>query len=111
MSTTSQQHTDRKTISEKKTLVEKWSDSKSIMKDFCKEHQITVSSLQYWKRQFGIPTKRKRKKHGFLPVNITAPIADVQLSDALFAEIILLNGTRVLFHQVVGPNILKSIIQ
>lgn len=44
-------------------------------------------------------------------MNITAPIADVQLSDALFAEIILFNGTRVLSHQVVDPNILNAIIQ
>ena len=65
MSVSTQQEDSRKKISEKKSLVEKWSVPKAIMRDFCNEHQISQSALKYWSKQFGIPSKDPGKKSRF----------------------------------------------
>ena len=111
MSVSSQQEGDRKTISEKKSLVEKWSVSKAIMRDFCNEHQISQSALKYWSKQFGMPSKRPRKKKSFLPLKISTPLDNIKSGSSIFAEIISINGTRVLFHQPIDITVLKALIQ
>ena len=101
----------RKTISEKKALIEKWNTSKSTMKEICGTHGISISAIKYWCRQFKAEPKRKRKRKGFVPVAVCDSKREISFVPAdIFAEIILQNGHRILFHQPVEVNILKAIV-
>lgn len=88
----------RKTISEKKLLVEQWIESKTTIAEFCTIHQISVSVLKYWRRQFGAPPKRKRRKKAFVEVSIpVVEQAGGMIDRDPLAEVILQNGNRSCF--------------
>lgn len=100
----------RKTISAKKALIEKWKTATVGMKVFCAEHEISLSALKYWMRQFGVPSKRQGKKKVFIPLSVVPDGQNKMLPAVLFAEIVFTNGTRLSFHQPVSASFLKAII-
>lgn len=100
----------RKSISEKKAVVELWNASKSTMKEFCSTHHVSLSALKYWCRQLNAQPKRKRKQKAFVPVAVSGSEQQISfVSDGLFVEIVLRNGNRLLFHQPVDIHTLKAI--
>ncbi len=93
----------RKTISEKKAFIEQWGTSNARMEDVCISNQISLSAFKYWRRQFGAPSRQKTKSKAFLPMRTPPDKLPIIMAQAVFAEIILLNSNRILFHQSVEP--------
>ena len=100
----------RKTISEKKALVAQWEQSSQKMKDFCTEKDITLSSLNYWIRQFRSDSKHSDKEKSFIALELKKGPADYNLESYPFAEVVFANGTKMVMHQPVSPAFLKELL-
>lgn len=94
-------------ISEKKSIAMQWSQSKVKMSVFCEEHGITISMLKNWRKQLATPAKMPRRTSFIQLKPVKQILPDIQRP---FAEVILLSGTRIVFHQAVDADVLKDLL-
>lgn len=98
----------RKSISEKKVILSGWEQSRLRMIDYCAEQGISIHTLKYWMQQFKMGRKRGIKGNGF--VTLKAPSPPDIIMAPVFAEMILVSGTRLLIHQQVPSVYLKELL-
>ena len=87
-------------------LIEQWKSSGLSQKAFCLQYEVRYYVFHYW-------YKRYREAHNissdnassFIPLHI-----NTSLSPAAGTELIYPNGRRLLFHQSVDVNFLKSLL-
>ena len=100
----------RKSISEKKAMVAQWEQSSQKMKAFCMEKGITLSSLNYWIRQFRNKSEHIDKEKSFIALELQKASGDFSLESYPFAEVIFASGTKMVIHQPVPPAFLKELL-
>lgn len=77
------------------------------MQVFCEQYRISVSVLNNWRGQLGMPDKQSRRK-SFIQLN---PVQQPLVSyNQPFAELISISGIRAILRQVVGVDFLKVIL-
>jgi hypothetical protein len=84
--------------------INRWQQSALSQKQYCVENNIAYYVFHYW-------YKRYRDEHGinhspsFIQMNVQS-----SASSSPVVELVLVDGTRLLFHQHVSSDYLKSII-
>jgi len=87
-------------------LIEQWKTSGLSQKAFCLQHEVRYSVFHYWH-------KRYREAHNTAAHTASSFIAlqiNSSLPTASNAELIYPDGRRLLFHQPVDANFIKTII-
>lgn len=86
--------------------ISQWQQSALSQKQYCRQNNMSYHIFHYW-------YKRYRDEHGsdhqfssFIPVNVQS-----SSSSGPVIEVLLVNGTRLLFHQPVSSDYLKAIIR
>jgi hypothetical protein len=81
--------------------IRKWQQTNLSQKDYCRQHNIEYHIFHYWYRKFrsAQPASADNK---FVQVSAV-------MSNTLFAEFVFDNGRRVVFHQEVSADYLKSL--
>ncbi len=98
----------RRTDIEKQNLVKAWEQSKENMPAFCKEHDISISSLKIWQGKFGASKKSRIKKSDFVALEVAAPAFEQMQSP--YAELHFDNGSRLLLHHPVTSAYLRELL-
>lgn len=86
-------------------LIEQWKSSGLSQKAFCEQHEVRYHVFHYW-------YKRYRRQHQ-KPVDNTSAFIPLQINSSSSggcAELILPDGRRLLFHQAVDANFLKTLL-
>lgn len=87
-------------------VIDLWKQSGLSQKAYCEQNNIRYHVFHYWYKRF-------RDQQGaveggtFVPLNVkpcTFPLSNSAI------EILLPDGKRILFHQPVGPDYLKALI-
>jgi predicted acetyltransferase len=87
------------------SYIGQWENSNQSQKSFCLEHNIPYYVFHYWLKRYRENQQGKKDKPAsFVKLQIT------QSSMVAHAELILPDGKRLVFHQPVGSDFLKSLI-
>ncbi len=85
--------------------IREWESGNQSQKTYCLEHNIQYYVFHYWLKRYRDDMEgQKGKPASFVKLQVT-PIAMVA-----HAELILPDGKRLVFHQPVGSDFLKSLI-
>jgi hypothetical protein len=85
--------------------IKKWKSSNQSQKAYCLEHNIRYYVFHYWfKRYRDHQAEKKDNPPSFVKLSITEPVS------MAYAELILPDGKRLVFHQRVSSDVLKSLI-
>jgi len=99
----------RRSVREKKRLLQAWQQSPLKMKAFCSENDISLSALRYWMKQFNMEGKRKSlqpSSSSFISLIPQVPV----VTTTPFAEYILADNSRLVINQMVDASFLKELI-
>lgn len=83
--------------------IKQWTLSNLSQKDYCRQHGLTYHSFHYW-------YKRYKNNDQSTPV---APFIKLQVQPQTLqplVELLLADGKRILFHQLVSSDYLKALI-
>lgn len=87
-------------------LIRQWEKSGLSQKEFCAERGIKSHVFWYWLRQY---RNRKQKPEKAVKDFITLEV-ESNLHQALMAEIIYPDGTRLIFKEGVGMKFLQGLL-
>lgn len=100
----------RKSVTEKKKILNEWQQSNLRMRDFCAEKGIGLSSLKNWMRQLDIGRKRsspkKKEASPFITLIPDQPI----ISTLPFAELYIGDNRRLVINHLVSAVFLKELL-
>ena len=92
---------------EKFSMIENWKTSGQSQQLFCKENQIAYSNFHYWFKKY-----RAQQEGGsdglFLPVEIKKTLSS--LSSSVVMELVLSDGRRLNFHQILDASYLRALL-
>lgn len=101
-----QNNPDRETMF---ALIEEWKASDLSQKKFCEHHEVRYYVFHYWYRRYrGRHPKLVDNTPAFIALQVNA--ATNSLPSAGCAELILPDGRRLLFHQAVDADFLKTLL-
>jgi hypothetical protein len=87
-------------------LIEQWKSSGVSQKTFCEHKEVRYHVFHYWyKRYKAIHTDKINQPSSFIPVHINQTMA----CDC-FAEVIFVDGRRLLLHQVMDAQYLRNLL-
>ena len=87
-------------------LIDQWKDSDVSQKAFCEHKQIRYHVFHYWyKRYRAVHADKINQSSAFIPVHINQAMAD-----DCFAEVIFADGRRLLLHQVMDAQYLRTLL-
>lgn len=78
-------------------LIEQWKASRKTKIAFCRERDISYPTFIGWTRG------KKKNTSAFIPLQINSP--------QIFAEVILRNGTKIIFHAALSAQELKTLLR
>lgn len=83
-----------------------WQESGLSKKAWCEQHKFRYSSFHYWYKRFlGQSSKGEVKHNGFVQVVVKDhPVGKV------WCELLLEDGKRVIFHQPISVNDIRSLL-
>ena len=85
--------------------IKEWQASGLTQKGWCEAHQIKYHVFHYW---------YKRYRNNALPTTqnqfIALQIQPAAVAGAAYLELILVDGKRLLFHQLVSSDYLKALL-
>ncbi len=84
-----------------------WQQSGLSQKAYCQQHNIRYHVFHYWYKCFR-HLQSSAKDEGFIPLKIR-PVNSIYTASAV-VELLLADGRRLLFHQVVTSDYLKALI-
>lgn len=87
-------------------LISGWQQSEVSQKLYCEQHGIRYHVFHYWYKRFR-ESRADNKVRTFIPLQIKAP-ATAGINAGI--ELVLANGNRILFHEPVSADFIKSII-
>lgn len=99
----------RRSVREKKRILQAWQQSPLKMKAFCSENNISLSALKYWMKQFDMGRKRKSQKLSSSSFISLIPHVSA-VTTTPFAEYILADNSRLVINQTVDAGFLKELI-
>ena len=86
-------------------LIEQWQQSGLTQNKFCQQHSIRYHVFHYWYKRYREQNANlQRTASSFVKLQIAKPITDGSV------EIIYPGGIRIIFHEPVSSNYLKSLI-
>jgi hypothetical protein len=86
-------------------LIEQWQQSSLTQNVFCQQQSIRYHVFHYWyKRYRSQHVESKNNGSSFVKLQVAKPITDSSV------EIIYPGGIRIVFHEMVNSNYLKSLI-
>jgi len=95
------------------SMIASWQQSDLTQKDYCEQHSIRYHVFHYWYKKYRDTQSVPAKEHSFIPLQVppgvTAAAGNVT-PGGVYAEIILPDGRRLLFHQPVSADYLKALI-
>jgi len=83
-------------------LIGQWPESGLTQKEFCKKHRLTYHTFQYWLRK---SRQRLESPTGFIE------ITPWQSQHVPAIELHLVNGIRLVFHQLPSSDFIRSLVQ
>ncbi len=86
-----------------KKLLEAFEQTGANAREFCRAHNIGVSTLQKWKSRYGRKEETPAVQDGFIPLQISSAAA--AHTEGLFAEV---NGIRL--YRPVAASYLKELL-
>jgi hypothetical protein len=99
----------RRSVSEKKRLLQVWGQSSLKMKEFCSENNISLLALKYWMTQSNIGRKQKvQTSSSSRSISLIPQVPAVTATS--FAEYILANNSRLVINQMADASFLKKLI-
>jgi transposase-like protein len=87
-------------------LIEQWKKSGQSQKSFCLQHEARYSVFHYWYKQY----REARNTSGPTPSSFIPLQINSYLPTSSHSELIYPDGRRLLFHQPVDVNFLKSLL-
>jgi hypothetical protein len=89
------------------SLIESWKTSGQSQHIFCKEHAIVYSNFHYWYKKYR-EQQQGTPGEAFLPVKIKKSVGSS--SEHGVMELLLANGHRLIFYQLVDVSYLRSLV-
>lgn len=106
MVTNNQFSQGNRTSAEMFPLIRQWEESDMNQREFCTCHGIKPHIFGYWLRRYREQQHPSDKSKGFIPIEVEAAVPD----EAVFAEIIYVNGTRLVFRDRVEVKFLQKLL-
>ncbi len=91
------------------SMIASWQQSSLSQKQYCEQNNIRYAVFHYWYKRYKQRQTPQPPDAGFVPLNIH-PAPSFNSCPAQI-EILLADGTRVLFHQAVSSAYLKALIR
>jgi hypothetical protein len=94
-------------------MIEFWQHSSLNQKAYCEQHSIPYHVFHYWYKKYRDTPLVAAKEHRFVPLQVQSSVgaaAGSVTTAGVYAEIVLPNGRRLLFHQGVSADYLKVLI-
>lgn len=99
---------DKNTRKQMFAMIGLWKQSGLSQKAYCEQNQIRYYVFHYWyKRYRDEQLSSKVVGPSFVPLKINPPLVDGTCANV---EIVLPDGKRILFHQPVSSDFLKTVI-
>ena len=86
--------------------IREWQQSGLTQKTWCEEHQIKYHIFHYWYKRYRSSDPSPATPNQFIALQIQ-PAA---VASAAYMELLLADGKRLLFHQLVSSDYLKALI-
>lgn len=87
---------------ERNALLDRWKESGKSVRQFCQDENININTFHYWRSRL-----KKEKPAAFIKLQPSENI----FRAAVYCEVMLSNGNRVLFHQSPGAKILRGLLR
>lgn len=95
---------------QKLAMIENWQQSGLSQKQYCLQHNIAYHTFYYWyKRYRSISGDNTANKSPFVPLQAPALVSSDSYRMA-YTELLMADGKRLLFHQPVSADFLKTLI-
>ena len=88
-------------------MIENWKTSGQSQQLFCKENQIAYSNFHYWFKKYKAQHEASSKET-FVPVQIKRTLASP--SGSVVMELVLSDGRRLNFHQILDASYLRALL-
>lgn len=96
------------------SMIASWQQSGLTQKDYCEQHSIRYHVFHYWYKKYRDTQFVDAKEHSFIPLQVQPAVgaaAGGSVTPAgVYAEMVLPDGRRLLFHQHVSADYLKALI-
>jgi hypothetical protein len=96
------------------SMIACWQQSGLTQKDYCEQHSIRYHVFHYWYKKYRDTQSVAAKEHSFIPLQlqpaVTAAAGSSVTPAGVYAQIVLPNGRRLLFHQPVSADYLKALL-
>jgi hypothetical protein len=86
------------------SLIDQWQQSDISQKRFCEQNNIQYSVFHYWYKRYRIQNQDPEASKQFIKLAVSP------LTGSGYAELVLPDGKRLLFHQPVTSDYLKTLI-
>ena len=86
-----------------------WQHSGLSQKAWCEKHQIKYHVFHYWYRRYRSSDASPATQNQFIALQIEPAATAIAPSGCL--ELIMVDGKRLLFHQLVSTDYLKALIR
>lgn len=86
------------------SFIDQWRQSNLTQKLFCEQNTIQYSVFHYWYKRYRTQNPNHEGSQKFIKLAISPSIGSV------YAELVLSDGKRLLFHQPVTSDYLKTLI-
>lgn len=88
------------------SLIEQWKKSELSQKSFCIQHELRYYIFHYWYKRYRNEHKSLvGKASSFIPIKVNP-----SLSSLVHTELVYPDGKRVLFHQPVDAQFLRTLL-
>jgi transposase-like protein len=88
------------------SIIRQWQQAGLNQKQYCQQHNIQYHVFHYWYKQFRDEQQETATTHKrFIQLNTPTIAGDA------FAELVLANGNRLIFHQPVSSDYLKTFLR
>ncbi len=88
------------------SMIGDWKQSGQNQMAYCKTHSIPYHQFHYWYKQYKlVPRPANELQPSFIEVHLPVAV------DKSCTEVIFPDGKRILFHQAVEVNFLKTLIR
>jgi hypothetical protein len=85
--------------------INRWQQSALSQKQYCKQNNMPYHVFHYWYKRYRDEHDSGHQSSSFIPMNVQSPALPGPV-----IEVLLVDGTRLLFHQHVNSDYLKAII-
>ena len=94
MDKVSKKQISKRTEQEKLDLIDQWEKSGQPIKTFCDQHDFSDSVFHTWLNKYRRGKRSAKQYKGFVPLHVTSN-AFINEDNRVFAEIIMVSGTRI----------------